>query len=65
MPAYLLEERVDKNWNHDNDEDKKQLQSSDAKSYSRDDMAAMLEELLKIVKSDDDAKKKQKRDDNF
>ncbi|TFI41369.1 efflux RND transporter permease subunit, partial [Diaphorobacter sp. DS2] len=65
VPAYLLEERVDKKWNHDNDEDKKQLQSSDAKSYSRDDMAAMLEELLKIVKRDDDDKKKQKRDDNF
>lgn len=54
VPAYLLEERVDKNWNHDNEEDKNQLHSSDPKSYSRDDMAAMLEELLKIVKRDGD-----------
>ncbi|MCS0823195.1 efflux RND transporter permease subunit [Cytobacillus firmus] len=65
VPAYLLEERVDKDWNHNKSaEDKKQLQTSEASSYSRDDMAAMLEELLKIVKEDNKEKKEHNKDEN-
>lgn len=65
VPAYLLEERVDKDWNHNKSaEDKNQLQTSEASSYSRDDMAAMLEELLKIVKEDSKEKKEHNKDEN-
>ncbi|MCM3090269.1 MULTISPECIES: efflux RND transporter permease subunit [unclassified Cytobacillus] len=64
VPAYLLEERVDRNWNNDNDDDNNQLQSSDAKSYSREDLAAILEDLLKIVKRDGEEKNTEKRNDN-
>ena len=66
VPAYLLEERVDKDWNHNKSaEDKNQLQTSEASSYSRDDMAAMLEELLKIVKEDNKEKKEHNKDENI
>jgi HAE1 family hydrophobic/amphiphilic exporter-1 len=65
VPAYLLEERVDKDWNHiKSAEDKNQLQTPEASSYSRDDMAAMLEELLKIVKEDNKEKKEHNKDEN-
>ncbi|AND42728.1 cation transporter [Cytobacillus oceanisediminis 2691] len=65
VPAYLLEERVDKDWNHNKSaEDKNQLQTSEASSYSRDDMAAMLEELLKIVKENNKEKKEHNKDEN-
>ncbi|MCS0672474.1 efflux RND transporter permease subunit [Cytobacillus firmus] len=65
VPAYLLEERVDKDWNHNKSaEDKNQLHTSEASSYSRDDMAAMLEELLKIVKEDNKGKKEHNKDEN-
>ncbi|MCM3528336.1 efflux RND transporter permease subunit [Cytobacillus oceanisediminis] len=65
VPAYLLEERVDKDWNHNKSpEDKNQLQTSEANSYSRDDMSAMLEELLKIVKEDNKEKKEHNKDEN-
>ncbi|WP_082341261.1 efflux RND transporter permease subunit [Sporosarcina globispora] len=63
VPAYLLEKRVDKDWDHnDDDEDRNQLPASETRSYSRDDMASMLEELLKIVKEDDVEKKEDNQD---
>ncbi len=52
IPAYLLEERVETS-----EEQKKETEShypvSDKLKYNRSEMAAMLEELLHIVKEDD------------
>lgn len=58
IPAYLLEETVEK------EEEKEiiNLPEEKPKKYSKEDMAAMLEQLLKLVQ-DDDQKKNKKEDE--
>ncbi|MGG0719444.1 efflux RND transporter permease subunit [Robertmurraya massiliosenegalensis] len=65
IPAYLLEERVEKAEEEDEFEEmEEQLPSTDSAKYSKADMASMLEELLKLVNdSDKDEQKKDKEED--
>ncbi|WP_034262395.1 efflux RND transporter permease subunit [Bacillus sp. J33] len=65
VPAYLLEERVEREEEREEnraEEDNDQFPAAEPRPYSRNDMAAMLEELLKIVKDEDGEKKSHNRD---
>ncbi|MBT2690418.1 efflux RND transporter permease subunit [Bacillus sp. ISL-47] len=65
VPAYLLEERVEREerQERDSEQDSKQLPAAETRPYSRNDMAAMLEELLKIVKEEEKEQKNQDREE--
>lgn len=63
IPAYLLEERVEKEEEEELAEREEQYPSTETGKYSKADMASMLEELLKLVhESDKDERKNEKND---
>ncbi|CAM3484862.1 efflux RND transporter permease subunit [Aeromicrobium ponti] len=65
VPAYLLEERVEREERQERDaeQERNQLPAAETRPYSRNEMAAMLEDLLKIVKEDEKEKKNHDRDE--
>jgi len=63
IPAYLIEERyesVDQSTVEENLEEEDQLPVKAEKQYQKEDMVFMLQELLKIVKNDEEPKDKKK-----
>ncbi|PWW19464.1 HAE1 family hydrophobic/amphiphilic exporter-1 [Cytobacillus oceanisediminis] len=63
VPAYLLEERVEREERQDREAEQERLPSAETRPYSRNEMAAMLEELSKILKEDKKEKKNHDRDE--
>ncbi|GLB60453.1 efflux RND transporter permease subunit [Cytobacillus sp. NCCP-133] len=63
VPAYLLEERVTREEVRKAEQESNHLPAAESRSYSRNDMAAMLEELLKIVNEEEREKKKHNQDE--
>lgn len=59
VPAYLLEERVEREDRQERnaEQERNQLPATETRPYSRNEMAAMLEDLLKIVKEEEKEKK--------
>lgn len=62
VPAYLLEERVERG-DREKVQKNHQLYSAETRNYSRNEMAGMLEELLRIVKEEEKDKKNQNQDE--
>jgi len=60
IPAYLIEERYQSPTETENEEEVN-LPATQEKQYKKEDMVYMLEELLKIVKDDDEEDKEQKK----